>query len=186
MPAIIGETTRRDAEQARARIVEASRAVLLEVGTGGWTVDAVARRAGCAKGLVHYHFGTKGALLLASAAQIAAARWRRIAAGLELRGPAAIDALWDSVLAAVRSGETRARFGLLALPGTSAAFAPPEVLLEELADRFQDAFDQDDIGLADAGLLLAALNGLEMLLLAGTDESAVREAYHRLLLYLVG
>ena len=186
MSTVTGEPTRRDAERARVRIVEASRAILLEVGTGGWTVDAVARRAGCAKGLVHYHFGTKGALLSASAGQIAAGRWRRIAGALGLRGPAAIDALWDSVLAAVRSGETRARFGLLALPGTAGAFAPTEELLEEIADRFQEAFDQDDIGGADAGLLLASLNGLEMLLLAGTDESTTREAFHRLLLYLVG
>ena len=181
-----GGTTKRDAERARARIVDASHAVLLDGGMEGWTVDAVARRAGCAKGLVHYHFGTKGALLHATAGQLAAARWRRIAAGLQLRGPAAIDALWDSVLAAVRSGEANGRFGLLSQTATATAFAPPEELLEELAGRFRVAFDQEDIAGADAALLLAALNGFEMLLLTGMSESAVREAYHRLLLFLVG
>lgn len=181
-----GTTGRRSAEEARSRIVEASGAVLLETGVAGWTVDAVARRAGCAKGLVHYHFGTKGALLAATAEQLASGRWRRIAAGLQLRGPAAIDALWDSVLAAVRSGETRARFGLLSQPGTAAAFAPPPAMLDALADRFRLAFDQDDITGADAAILLSGLNGFEMLLLAGMDASTVREAYHRLLLFLVG
>lgn len=184
--ATTSEPGRRDAERARGRIVEASRAVLLESGVEGWTVDAVARRAGCAKGLVHYHFGTKGALLLATAVQLATGRWRRIGAGLQLRGPAAIDALWDSVLAAVRSGETRARFGLISQAGTSSAFAPPVELLEDLADRFRIAFDQEDIGGADSAILLSALNGFEVLLLAGMDEAAVREAYHRLLLFLVG
>ncbi len=186
MPTTTGDPVRRSAEQARARIVEASRGLLLETGLDGWTVDGVARRAGCAKGLVHYHFGTKGALLSATAEQLASARWKRIGAGLQLRGPAAIDALWDSVLAAVRSGETRARFGLLSQTATAAAFAPPEVLLEELAVRFRVAFDQEDIAGEDAALLLAALNGLEMLLLAGMDVALVRQAYHRLLLFLVG
>lgn len=186
MPTATGDPIRRNAEQARARIVEASRGLLFEVGLDGWTVDGVARRAGCAKGLVHYHFGTKGALLSATAEQLASGRWRRIGAGLQLRGPAAIDALWDSVLAAVRSGETRARFGLLSQTATAPAFAPPEALLHELAVRFRVAFDQDDIAGEDAALLLAALNGLEMLLLAGMDEGLVRQAYHRLLLFLVG
>ena len=181
-----GPTTRKEPEPARDRIIEASRSVLLESGSSGWTVDAVARRAGCAKGLVHYHFGTKQALLAATAARVAADRWRRIGAGLQLRGPAAIDALWDSVLAAVRSGETRARFGLLSQPGTASAFAPPGVILDELANRFRSSFGQPDIGGADSALLLAALNGFEMLLLAGLDETSVRESYHRLLLFLVG
>ncbi len=186
MPTTTGDPTRRNAEQARARIVEASRGLLLETGLDGWTVDGVARRAGCAKGLVHYHFGTKGALLSATAEQLASGRWRRISSGLQLRGPAAIDALWDSVLAAVRSGETRARFGLLSQTATASAFAPPEALLNELAVRFRVAFDQEDIAGEDAALLLAAINGLEMLLLAGMDEALVRQAYHRLLLFLVG
>jgi hypothetical protein len=59
-------------------------------------------------------------------------------------------------------------------------------LLNELAVRFRLAFDQEDIAGEDAALLLAALNGLEMLLLAGMDVALVRQAYHRLLLFLVG
>ena len=50
----------------KLRIVEASERVLIEQGLEGWTVEGVAREAGCAKGLVHYHHRTKGALLIAT------------------------------------------------------------------------------------------------------------------------
>jgi AcrR family transcriptional regulator len=52
------------AEQTRARIVAAARALILaEGGFGGFTIDAVARQAGVARMTVYYQFGSKRGLL---------------------------------------------------------------------------------------------------------------------------
>jgi AcrR family transcriptional regulator len=51
------------AETARKAILGATEQLLRGHGAGSITVDAVAQAAGCAKGLVHYHFGTKTELL---------------------------------------------------------------------------------------------------------------------------
>ena len=49
-------------ETGKHRIVEATIALLQERGATGTTTDRVAVAAGCAKGLVHYHFGSKASL----------------------------------------------------------------------------------------------------------------------------
>lgn len=71
---------------ARERILDAAISVLTQ-GTGGpATVERVAREAGCAKGLVHYHFKTKDALLASAGAKLwteRAAAWRQALAGGE-------------------------------------------------------------------------------------------------------
>ena len=52
-----------DREKA-TRIVEAMRASVAERGIAGSTFDHVAREAGVSRGLLHYYFGTKEALLV--------------------------------------------------------------------------------------------------------------------------
>ena len=47
----------------KAKIVAAAGYVVRRSGLTDWTVEAVAKKASCAKGLVIYHFGTKAALL---------------------------------------------------------------------------------------------------------------------------
>jgi AcrR family transcriptional regulator len=56
---------------ARKAILEAAAAVTVERRGGPITTELVATRARCAKGLVHYHFTTKEALL----AEVAARLW---------------------------------------------------------------------------------------------------------------
>src|SRR3989304_5753325 len=55
-------------ERTRTSILDAADRLLRR--GGGGTVDEVAREARCAKGLVHYHFKTKAALLAAAAARL--------------------------------------------------------------------------------------------------------------------
>lgn len=178
----------RNPERMKHRIVEASERVLIEQGLEGWTVEVVAREAGCAKGLVHYHHRTKGALLIATGARLAARRLQRVLASLSLRGTAALDALWDAILAGVRSGETQARLALLASrePAVREPFAVTAETLDELAEKFTIAFSQPEFDLGDARALMASIEGIETLLVAGVPVLDVRDSYHRLVLYLIG
>ena len=54
---------RASVDQTRARIIEAARALLSADGVPGFSVDAVARRAGVARMTVYYQFGSKRGLL---------------------------------------------------------------------------------------------------------------------------
>jgi AcrR family transcriptional regulator len=61
-------------QEARRAILEATLALLRERRTGDATTDDIARRAGCAKGLIHYHFKKKEQLLAAAAEHAWSAR----------------------------------------------------------------------------------------------------------------
>ena len=93
-------------EASKAALAEAAERVLLEAGLNGLSLDRVAREAGCAKGLVNYHFRTKGDLLAAVAARLAARRRERLLTAAQGVGAAALDGLWDSVRKAAASGES--------------------------------------------------------------------------------
>jgi AcrR family transcriptional regulator len=172
----------------KLRIVEASERVLIEQGLEGWTVEGVAREAGCAKGLVHYHHRTKSALLVATGIRLAIRRLQRVSASLSLRGTAALDALWDAILAGVRSGEAQARLALLASREATVRepFAVTAEALDELAEKFTIAFSQPEFDMGDARALVASIEGIETLLVAGVPVLDVRDSYHRMVLYLIG
>jgi AcrR family transcriptional regulator len=53
-------------DATRRRILEATISLVAEVGWAAVTTRAVARRAGVTQGLIHYHFGSKEALLRAA------------------------------------------------------------------------------------------------------------------------
>jgi len=97
--------TRTSSEQRRRQLTEAAVAILVEVGPGGLTTRAVARRARAPLGTVHYAFATKDDLLAAASGEIlgsfAAALHERADETLGVR--AAIDASlrssWDWVRA---------------------------------------------------------------------------------------
>jgi TetR/AcrR family transcriptional regulator len=75
---------------ARERILEAALALFARHGLAGTSMDAVARRARVAKGLVFHHFGSKQALYrTAMEATYAALRARQDATDLTGLGPAA-------------------------------------------------------------------------------------------------
>lgn len=105
----------KDAATTRSSILAAAVQVLQRGGVEGFTLDAVARRAGVVKGLVLYHYASRGRLLRAAAAQVAAARAaaleRALASGA---GTAAVDACWEELRHQAENGTTRAWLSLCA------------------------------------------------------------------------
>jgi TetR/AcrR family transcriptional repressor of bet genes len=67
-------------EQRRAQIADALLAVMAEKGYEGASIQAIARQAGLAPGLVHYHFKSKQQILLAAVERLVAAAGARFEA----------------------------------------------------------------------------------------------------------
>lgn len=59
-------------DDARHRMLDATRAVIADVGPGGLTIDEVARRSGVAKTTIYRHFPNATALVLAALADVPA------------------------------------------------------------------------------------------------------------------
>src|SRR5512139_1473117 len=95
------ERRRTDKVDSRRLILEAAAESLSGSGLTDWTVEKVAAKAGCAKGLVLYHFGSKQALLDQVAAEANTARWSARVTALRLPPAKAIDRLWDDLSAEV-------------------------------------------------------------------------------------
>jgi AcrR family transcriptional regulator len=162
-------------------IVVAATRVLLREGLQGWSVDRVAAEAGCAKGLVHYHHGTKRALLGRVGEALGRARQARRLDALDGSGADALDRLWLSLVREVRSGEWAAWAAIAAEPGIPGPMSPPGEL-PALANAIGRALDLAAPRAEDVRLAAAALDGFQLALHLGTAEESVREAYHRLCL----
>ena len=67
-------------------------------GLNNWTVEEVANRAHCAKGLVNYHYRSKNDLLARAAETIRDDRCARRLAAVQRRGTAALDRLWQTLV----------------------------------------------------------------------------------------
>lgn len=183
----------------KASILDASVQTVVELGLGAWTVDAVARRAGCAKGLVPYHFGSKTALLAETARALReahAARGVRAVAAHRGSAMGALDALWDALSTEVRSGWFAAWLAVTADPGLGRPGASPQSTEAEphlAAERSPESLTPTlaralGIGVRDlpaAEAVNALVSGCQVRLLAGAAEAEVREAYDRLWLQLL-
>ena len=69
---------RTNSEKSKQSIVAAADALIRRKGAANVTVDQVAKEAGCAKGLVHYHFKTKRGVIEAVAQHLAASRIKAV------------------------------------------------------------------------------------------------------------
>jgi AcrR family transcriptional regulator len=168
----------------RDRIVEASVKVLVQRGLTNWTVDEVAKQAGCAKGLVTYHHRSKQELLEQTAKSL---RDRRLAFQLDAAGkPAALDRLWQTLIDEVQSGRFSAWLSLLGAgtPLRTAAGTLPEHAIQ-LANRLEESLDLAGALVPHADLIAATLDGLEIRLLTGTARSDLEESYHRFWLSVI-
>lgn len=149
-------------------------------GLNNWTVEEVANRAHCAKGLVNYHYRSKHELLTRAAETIRDDRLARRLTACQVRGSEALDRLWVVLLNEVESGWFAARLSLL---------SADDPLRKAAAERSEDsaAFASSlsrTLGLGDelvpeSALIQATLDGLQLQLLQGGDLSEKEDAYHR-------
>jgi AcrR family transcriptional regulator len=154
----------RDGAPTRRRILEAATRLLRTRGIDAFSIEAVARGAGVAKGLVIYHFGSRAELLRECGAAVQADRGERLRrARATDPGVRGIDACWEELRRQTADGTTRAWLGLVA-----AGAAPPPG-------------DPDPDAVAGAGVL----DGCALALAAGVAEASVREAHDALWLALL-
>ncbi|MFQ6045097.1 MAG: TetR/AcrR family transcriptional regulator [Gemmatimonadales bacterium] len=173
-------------EISKDAILKAAQAALMQHGAHKVTVDGVARRAGCAKGLVHYHFKTKQGLLMEAARGLVADRcgaWREVLSG----GPAkqAITEAWDVLAAESADGTVRAWISLFGPEGP----LPDQMVKEALAalagelgsgtERlFARSGLKPTIPAAEVGWLLGAvIHGMGLQLQARADERDLEGAF---------
>lgn len=150
--------------------------MLASSGLTDWTVENVAAKAGCAKGLVLYHFGSKQALINQIAAEVVTARWSALATALRLPPAKAIDRLWEHLSGEVASGRFRLWLSLAAAASTTAAANFSTSQRQQLATAAATTFR---IPANDPALtaLPAILDGFQLLLLQGVSEAEVREGF---------
>jgi AcrR family transcriptional regulator len=150
----------RDGAPTRRRILEAATRLLRTRGIDAFAIEAVARGAGVAKGLVIYHFGSRAELLRECGAAVQADRVERLRqARATDSGSAVSTPAWEEPGGRRRTGR-RAR-------GSSQPAAP--------APR------PDPDAAAGAGVL----DGCALALAAGVTEASVREAHDALWLALL-
>ena len=167
-------------------ILTAAIEVITLHGLTNWTVEEVANRAHCAKGLVNYHYRSKQALLQRAAETVRDDRAARRFAAIQSQGTRALDRLWDALYEEVKSGWFGARLSLL---------AADDPLRRAVADREADtaafaAALSESLGLGDqlAGqgpLIQAILDGIQLRLLQDASREETEEAYNRVWLLLL-
>lgn len=173
MPTKRGKETR---AESRSRIIAAASKVTADIGLTDWTVERVAHEAGCAKGLVLYHFGSKQALLDQVAIAVTTERLASRAAALRLPPAKAIDQLWVDLAREVGSGAFRLWLALAAATSTSSSATFSAAQRQQLATAAAATFR---LPASDPALtaLPAVLDGFQLLLLQGVPEPEVREAF---------
>lgn len=161
----------KDAAATRSNILAAAVQTLQRGGIEGFTLDAVARRAGVVKGLILYHYASRSRLLRAAASQIATLRTSGIERALaSAPGANALDACWEELRRQAEDGTARAWLSLCA-----AGLIDRSAKNAQFEDAARDAvIDGSAIALA-AGVPLAdardAYDALWLTLLEVTDKN---------------
>jgi AcrR family transcriptional regulator len=165
------------ASWSKAKIIDATQDTLVDLGLTGWTVQAVASRLGCAKGLILYHFGTKDVLLRELGIRMLERRLERRITALGAGGSDALDALWQVIEEDVRNGTSRVWLALVADGALRDSVTDPIAWsgVSSAAIRALQLPDGTDPGMC----VLDAVNGFELALLLGRSPELVRESYDR-------
>ena len=185
IPAKYQPRKKRDPEQARRSILDAAIHELRDKGAGTATVEAVAKRAGCAKGLVLYHFKTKQKLLESAGSALANTRVAKWTTAFEGTATEAIDQTWEVLTTESANGVTMAWSSLLSPTGQISDQA-----VSDISKSFANALGEAGFGLfarlgteprvskEELGWLLASIvTGIETALLTGANAEAVNGAY---------
>jgi len=172
----------------KLQIVDHAAKVLIEGGLADWTLDRVAARARCAKGLIVYHHRSRAALLGQVAGQLRRQRLERRVTALASSGSDAVDNLWRVIEKETASGEAAAWLSLLTLKDPEVLAATRQSPAEDMAlsAPLARALALDPDAEALGATSLAALDGFAVALLCHSPASQVREAYHRFWLGLLG
>lgn len=162
----------------RNDILVAAVGVLKEVGTDGLTIASVAERAGCAKGLVNYHYQTKSKLLTAVADQVVNDRTADRIDALSDHGTEGLDRLWRVITESVADGRTMAWLSLLGHPEATIREAAswPQGYAPQLAAAVASSLGTI-LDPAQLQHVLSSLDGFEISLWGGTRAELVEEAY---------
>lgn len=180
----------------RDAIVEAATGQLISTGLSSLTVARVARAARASSALVHYHFATKQRLLLAAAERLASRRTTLRLQRLEgARGLAALDALWDALVAGAARDAERAWHDLLLLARDDAAVAALLRRERERESRALAARLPRLLAELDSrprippetlsSLVVTFLDGMACAIAMGADPGELRGAYDAFCLALV-
>jgi AcrR family transcriptional regulator len=173
----------KEADLVKDAILTASVETVIQHGLNDWTVEEVANKAHCAKGLVNYHFRSKAELLQLTAETIAYHRQaRRLAAIGANRGTSVLDNLWEALRVEVRSGWFAAWLGFAA---SEAAGLEPVEFKDQLRLALTRALLLPADALPEPLVLFAMLDGIALRLLLDEPEAEVKDAYHRLWLGLL-
>ena len=161
-------------------ILGAAIEVLAVHGLNNWTVEEVANRSRCAKGLINYHYRTKRELLGLAAEALRDDRAAHRLAAVQTEGTPALDRLWAVLVEEVDSGWFAAWLSLLSaddpLRKAAATRSADSAALVLAISRSLGVEDQ----LAPwVPLVEGALNGLQLRLLQGAAPAETEEAYHR-------
>lgn len=169
------------APTAAARILDAAVEALVRSGAGALAMHDVAARADVSKGLIHYHYRDKDALLTAAAARLGTRISVRERRALALSSSAAaVDDLRRWMETELEAGEWRALLSLVQWPAAAVAAAAREALDERRAmaaltiSRFFELLGMrpriapELIG----GLVVALVSGLAAAPVAGGDRRA--------------
>ena len=104
---------RLEADESRAMLLETASQLLRERGASRVSIAAVADAAGCAKGLVHYHFKNKGNLWASVADHLASGRASSWSEALTAGSASdAVAASWTLLTEESANGTTRAWFSM--------------------------------------------------------------------------
>lgn len=182
----IGGPVARHPGDFKASILAAVVRLVKRRGAAHTTIDAVAREAGCAKGLVHYHFKTKPGLLAAAAEELGALRAKAWVSAFQAPTPnTAIEQTWHLLNREVSEGTVRAWISLSAERNSLTVRAvklQSEHLAADLSVAAREFLEQLDlrpsVPAIELGWLLAGVvHGMGMQLEAGAPPSTLQGAY---------
>ncbi len=155
----------KDATSTRSSILTAAVQTLQRAGVEGFTLDAVARRAGVVKGLILYHYASRARLLRAAASQVDASRSAALERALSSApGSAGLEACWQELRRQSEDGTTRAWLSLCA-----AGLVDRSAKKAEFEDAARDAI----------------VDGCAIALATGVPLADARDAYDALWLSLL-